>query len=106
MNQMSGIHLQMAQFIPIIPFKTTKQYEDYLARLKQVPRVFDADHGGVRGWARGEDDAAQVSAGEGAGTGTQDQCAGGRGERVCDAAEELSGGACRRRIRSGCGQRL
>ena len=40
-NQMSGIHLEIAQFIPILPFKTTKQYDDYLARLKQVPRLFD-----------------------------------------------------------------
>ena len=40
-NQMSGIHLDIAQFVPILPFKTTKQYDDYLARLKQVPRLFD-----------------------------------------------------------------
>lgn len=40
-NQMSGIHLGMAQFIPVIPFNTTKQYDDYLARLKAIPKVFD-----------------------------------------------------------------
>ncbi len=40
-NQMNGIHLEAAQFIPILPFNTTKQYDDYLARLKQFPRVFD-----------------------------------------------------------------
>ena len=40
-NQMSGPHLQMAQFVSIIPFNTTKQYDDYLARLKQFPRVMD-----------------------------------------------------------------
>ena len=39
-NQMSGVHLDIAQFVPILPFNTTKQYEDYLARLKQVPRLF------------------------------------------------------------------
>ena len=40
-NQMSGLHLDVAQFVPIIPFNTTKQYDDYLARLKGVPRLFD-----------------------------------------------------------------
>ncbi len=40
-NQMSGIHLDIAQFIPILPFNTMKQYDDYLARLKQVSRLFD-----------------------------------------------------------------
>ena len=39
-NQMSGVHLDLAQLVPVIPFNTTKQYEDYLARLKQVPRLF------------------------------------------------------------------
>ncbi len=36
-NQMSGIHLQMAQFVAIVPFTTTKQYDDWLARMKLVP---------------------------------------------------------------------
>lgn len=40
-SQMSGVHLDIAQFVPLIPFTTTKQYEDYLARLKQVPRLFE-----------------------------------------------------------------
>ena len=40
-SQMSGVHLDIAQFVPILPFNTTKQYEDYLARLKQVPRLFE-----------------------------------------------------------------
>ena len=40
-NQMSGIHLEIAQFVPLLPFTTTKQYDDYLARLNSVPRLFD-----------------------------------------------------------------
>lgn len=40
-DQMSGIHLQLAGFISSIPFDNTKQYEDYLARLKAVPAGFD-----------------------------------------------------------------
>lgn len=38
-NQMSGIHLEMAQFVPLVPFTTTKQYDDYLARLRSVPKL-------------------------------------------------------------------
>jgi uncharacterized protein (DUF885 family) len=40
-DQFGGAHLQLAEFVQLIPFNTTKQYEDYLARLHQVPRVFD-----------------------------------------------------------------
>jgi uncharacterized protein (DUF885 family) len=41
LEQMSGVHLQLAGFVSSIPFHTTKQYEDYLARLKAVPKLFD-----------------------------------------------------------------
>ena len=41
LEQMSGVHLQLPGFISSIPFNTTRQYEDYLARLKAVPRAFD-----------------------------------------------------------------
>jgi len=40
-DQFGGAHLQLAEFVPLIPFNTTKQYEDYLARLHQVPRIMD-----------------------------------------------------------------
>jgi uncharacterized protein (DUF885 family) len=40
-DQFGGAHLQLAQFVSLIPFDTTKQYEDYIARLHQVPRVVD-----------------------------------------------------------------
>src|SRR5262249_6489568 len=40
-DQFNGAHLQLAQFVAIIPFNTTKQYEDYLARLHKVPAVYD-----------------------------------------------------------------
>ena len=40
-NQMSGIHLQIAQFVTIVPFNTTKQYEDWIARLKLIPTMLD-----------------------------------------------------------------
>jgi uncharacterized protein (DUF885 family) len=41
LEQMSGIHLQLAGFVSSIPFDNTKEYEDYLARLKAVPKLFD-----------------------------------------------------------------
>lgn len=40
-NQMSGVHIDLPQFVTLIPFTSVKDYEDYIARLKQVPRVFE-----------------------------------------------------------------
>jgi uncharacterized protein (DUF885 family) len=40
-DQFNGIHLQAAQFVALIPFDSTKHYEDYLARLHKLPAVFD-----------------------------------------------------------------
>src|SRR6266699_857990 len=40
-DQFNGVHLEAAQFVAIIPFDSTKHYEDYLSRLQQLPRVFD-----------------------------------------------------------------
>lgn len=41
LDQFGGLHLQLAQFVSAIPFNTTKNYEDYLARLRAVPKIFD-----------------------------------------------------------------
>ncbi len=40
-NQMSGIHLQAAQFSSLLRFKTAKDFEDWTTRLKNLPRQFD-----------------------------------------------------------------
>lgn len=40
-DQFTGIHLQLAQIVAIIPFDSTKHYEDYLQRLHKVPQLFD-----------------------------------------------------------------
>ncbi|MEP6511567.1 MAG: DUF885 family protein [Dokdonella sp.] len=40
LNQMSGAHLQLAGFVSSIPFNTTKEYDDYIVRLKAVPALF------------------------------------------------------------------
>src|SRR6202051_2948032 len=38
-NQFFGAHLQLAQFVAIVPFDSSKHYEDYLARLHTVPQL-------------------------------------------------------------------
>src|ERR1700693_1863725 len=38
-NQFFGAHLQLAQFVAVVPFDSTKHYEDYLARLHKMPQL-------------------------------------------------------------------
>ena len=40
-DQFGGAHLQLAQFVSMIPFDNVKNYEDYLARLDKVPGLID-----------------------------------------------------------------
>ena len=40
-DQQDGAHLQFAEALTIIPFNTTRQYEDYLARLRALPHALD-----------------------------------------------------------------
>ncbi|MGH8232473.1 MAG: DUF885 family protein, partial [Steroidobacteraceae bacterium] len=39
-SQMSGPHVHLADLPLAVPLKSVKQYQDYLARLHQIPRVF------------------------------------------------------------------
>lgn len=39
--QNAGLHLDAPQLVPQLSFETVKDYEDYLARLHQLPRAFD-----------------------------------------------------------------
>ena len=39
-NQMGGIHLDAPQLVTSLSFETVKDYDDYIARLKQLPRAF------------------------------------------------------------------
>jgi uncharacterized protein (DUF885 family) len=39
-NQMSGPHTRLADLALAVPFDTLKQYEDYISRLHQIPRMF------------------------------------------------------------------
>ena len=38
--QNSGIHIDMPMIANMLPFATVKDYEDYIARLRQLPRLF------------------------------------------------------------------
>jgi len=40
-DQFNGLHLLLAQFVAALPFDSTKHYDDYIARLNQVPGLFD-----------------------------------------------------------------
>ena len=53
-NQMNGIHLFAPQLVSILSFQTVKEYDDYIARLKQLPRLFDENMANMRkGMANG-----------------------------------------------------
>ncbi len=41
LDQFNGIHLSLAQIPSGVPTDTARQFEDYLARLHQVPRAID-----------------------------------------------------------------
>jgi uncharacterized protein (DUF885 family) len=40
-DQFFGLHLGLANFVSVVPFDSTRHYEDYLTRLHQLPRVID-----------------------------------------------------------------
>lgn len=41
-NQFGGVHIGLAQLVPMLPFATLKDYEDYIVRLNKVPGVFES----------------------------------------------------------------
>ena len=40
-DQFNGVHLVLAQFVAVVPFDSTKHYEDYLSRLHKIPQVLE-----------------------------------------------------------------
>jgi uncharacterized protein (DUF885 family) len=40
-TQFGGIHIDAPQLVSVLSFETVKDYEDYIARLRQIPRAFD-----------------------------------------------------------------
>ncbi|HXJ86278.1 MAG TPA: DUF885 domain-containing protein [Candidatus Binatia bacterium] len=47
-TQFGGVHLEYASLTSNVPFHTVKDYENYLARLHQIPRVLDEAVGHMR----------------------------------------------------------
>jgi uncharacterized protein (DUF885 family) len=39
-SQMNGIHIDAPQLVTSLSFETVKDYDDYIARLRQLPRAF------------------------------------------------------------------
>lgn len=39
-NQIHGIHFELPQLVSIMPFDDAKDYENYIVRLRRVPRLF------------------------------------------------------------------
>ena len=53
-NQMNGIHIDAPQLVTVLSFQTVKDYDDYIARLKQLPRAFNESTENMRkGMANG-----------------------------------------------------
>jgi uncharacterized protein (DUF885 family) len=40
-NQMNGAHLELPDLVTLTPFNSVADYENYIARLKQIPHFFD-----------------------------------------------------------------
>src|SRR5271167_2788153 len=47
-NQMDGIHIDAPQLVTVLSFQTVKDYDDYIARLRQLPRRFEEDTANMR----------------------------------------------------------
>jgi uncharacterized protein (DUF885 family) len=40
-TQFGGVHIDLPQLVSILSFQNVKDYEDYVSRLKQIPRLLD-----------------------------------------------------------------
>jgi uncharacterized protein (DUF885 family) len=40
-NQMAGPHLSLTELVTLTPFHSARDYDNYLSRLRQVPRLFE-----------------------------------------------------------------
>ncbi len=47
-NQMNGPHLGLLELVTLTPFNSVKDYDDYLSRLHQVPRMLEQVTGNMR----------------------------------------------------------
>jgi uncharacterized protein (DUF885 family) len=46
-TQFGGIHIDTPQLVSVLPFDTVKDYEDYITRLKNLPKQFDDTRLGI-----------------------------------------------------------
>jgi uncharacterized protein (DUF885 family) len=40
-NQFNGVHIDLPRLVNILSFETKKDHDDYIAPLRQIPRLFD-----------------------------------------------------------------
>ena len=40
-SQFGGVHIDLPQLVSLLSFQSVKDYDDYISRLKQMPRLFD-----------------------------------------------------------------
>lgn len=40
-SQIDGIHIDLPQMVSVLSYQSVKDFQDYIARLHQIPRVFD-----------------------------------------------------------------
>ena len=40
-SQVGGVQIDLPQLVSVLSFQSVKDYDDYISRLKQIPRVFD-----------------------------------------------------------------
>jgi uncharacterized protein (DUF885 family) len=40
-SQFGGVHIDLPQLVTVLSFATVKDYDDYISRLRQIPRLFD-----------------------------------------------------------------
>jgi uncharacterized protein (DUF885 family) len=53
-DQMGGIHINGPRLVTFLSFQTVKDYDDYIARLRQLPRLFEENTANMRkGMANG-----------------------------------------------------
>ena len=85
-NQFNGLHLRCRSWFRRLSFDDTKDYDDYIARLKKVPDGVSADHRQHDDRHRRSPRPAEIPAGEGAGAGERAAGAKAGRQSICAAA--------------------
>ena len=96
-NQMNGPHLGLLELVTLTPFNSVKDYDDYLSRLHQVPRMLEQVTGNMRQGNERRVDATSLPAGKSGAANSGDCEHRGRRQPVCQAGEQIS----RRHFRAG-----